>query len=272
MVRIVATEKLGWLHLNSAVIDRLITQMQKDGSRVKGVKVVGVMADLVPRQRIAELTMLMGAPFANTFGSTETGPVPASKGLIDIGVVPERLSKEQSSMCELRLVDEHDVDVPDGEPGEALVRGPSLFSGYWGAHDVNAEVFRGGWFHMGDVFRRNSDGTLDFVDRRKYLIKSGGENIYPAEIERVLLASPQIETAVVVRRPDAQWGEVPVVFVVTRSDQLTTEDVVKLCRGQLAGYKVPKDVRFVANEDIPRSTSGKVKRHELESRLVGERI
>ena len=152
------------------------------------------------------------------------------------------------------------------------MRGPSLFSGYWGAHDVNAEVFRGGWFHMGDVFRRNSDGTLDFVDRRKYLIKSGGENIYPAEIERVLLASPQIETAVVVRRPDRKWGEVPVVFVVTRSNQLTTEDVVKLCRDQLAGYKIPKDVRFIANEDIPRSTSGKVKRHELERRLVEERI
>jgi acyl-CoA synthetase (AMP-forming)/AMP-acid ligase II len=271
MARIIATEKLGWLHLNSAVIDRVMTQMQKDGGRVKGVKVVGVMADLVPRQRIAELTLLMGAPFANTFGSTETGPVPASKGLIDIGVVPKRLSKEQSSLCELRLVDEHDRDVPNGEPGEALVRGPSLFSGYWGAHDVNAEVFRDGWFHMGDVFRRNSDATLDFVDRRKYLIKSGGENIYPAEIERVLMASPEIETAVVVRRPDAQWGEVPVAFVVARNDRLTAEDVVKLCRDQIAGYKVPKDVKFVSDEDIPRSTSGKVKRHELESRLMAER-
>ena len=214
MARIVATEKLGWLHLNSAVIDRLVTQMQKDGTGVKGVKVVGVMADLVPRQRIAELTLLMSAPFANTFGSTETGPVPASKGLIDIGVVPERLSKEQSSMCELRLVDEDDVDVPDGEPGEVAVRGPSLFSGYWGAHEINNEVFRGGYFHMGDVLRRNRDGTLDFVDRRKYMIKSGGENIYPAEIEHVLLASPKIDNAVVVRRPDAKWGEVPVAFVV----------------------------------------------------------
>src|SRR5262249_36252559 len=221
MGRIVETEKLGWLHLNSAVIDRLVTQMQKEGSRVKGVKVVGVMADLVPRQRIAELTLLMSAPFANTFGSTETGPVAASKGLIDIGIVPERLSKVQSSMCELRLVDEHDRDVPDGEPGEALVRGPSLFSGYWGAHDVNAEVFRGGWFHMGDVFRRNSDGTLDFVDRRKYLIKSGGENIYPAEIERVLLSDSRITEVAVVRATDQKWGDVPVAFVALRAATLT---------------------------------------------------
>jgi acyl-CoA synthetase (AMP-forming)/AMP-acid ligase II len=267
MVRIVATERLGWLHLNSAVIDRVIAQMKSDGVRPKGVKFVGVMADLVPRQQIAALTTLMGAPYANTFGSTETGPVPASKGVIDIGVVPERLSKVQSSLCELRLVDENDRDVIDGEPGEALVRAPSLFSGYWQAPEINAEVFRDGWYHMGDVFRRNRDGTLDFVDRRKYLIKSGGENIYPAEIEAVLLASARVANAVVVRCADARWGEVPVAFVVRRDQQLTADEVVAICRSQIAGYKVPKDVIFVADEELPRSTSGKIKRHELEDRL-----
>jgi fatty-acyl-CoA synthase len=268
MTRIVAAEQLGWLHLNSAVIDRIIGQMKRDDVRPKGVKFVGVMPDLVPRQQIAALTTLMGAPYANTFGSTETGPVPASKGVIDIGVVPERLSKRQSSMCELRLVDENDRDVADGEPGEALVRAPSLFSGYWQAPKANAEVFRNGWYHMGDVFRRNPDGTLDFVDRRKYLIKSGGENIYPAEIEGVLLASARVANAVVVRRADAKWGEVPIAFVVRRDQQLTAADVVAMCRSQIASYKVPKDVIFVADEELPRSTSGKIKRHELEGRLT----
>ena len=268
MSRIVAAERLGWLHLNSAVIDRVIAQIKRDAVQPKGVKIVGVMADLVPRRQIAALTTLMNAPYANTFGSTETGPVPASKGVIDIGVVPERLSKVQSSLCELRLVDEHDHDVVDGEPGEALVRAPSLFSGYWQAPEVNAEVFRGGWYHMGDVFRRNRDGTLDFIDRRKYLIKSGGENIYPAEIEGVLLASTRVANAVVVRRADTRWGEVPVAFVVRRDQELTADDVMAMCRGQIAGYKVPKDVIFVADEELPRSTSGKIKRHELESRLV----
>ena len=118
IARLIASEKLGWLHVNSAMVDRLVRQMQKDGTRVKGMKVVGVMADLIPRHQIAELTTLLGAPYANTFGSTETGSVPASKGLIPIGVVPDRLSKVQSSFCEVRLVDEDDRDVPDGEPGE----------------------------------------------------------------------------------------------------------------------------------------------------------
>jgi fatty-acyl-CoA synthase len=268
MSHIIATERLGWLHLNSAVIDRVIAQMQGDRVRPKGVKFVGVMADLVPRQQIAVLTTLMGAPYANTFGSTETGPVPASRGVIDIGIAPERLSKVQSSLCELRLVDDNDRDVADGEPGEVVVRGPSLFSGYWQASEVNAEVFRNGWYHMGDIFRRNRDGTLDFVDRRKYMIKSGGENIYPAEIEGVLLASARVANAVVVRRTDAKWGEVPVVFVVRRDQQLSADEVIAMCRGKIASYKLPKDVIFVADEELPRSSSGKIKRHELESRLL----
>src|SRR5262249_59473245 len=107
--------------------------------------------------------------------------------LIPIGVAPTKLSKKQSPFCEIRLVDPDDKDVPLGGPGELAMRGPTLFSGYWRADEVNAHDFRGGWFHMGDVFVRTPDGTLEFVDRVKSLIKTGGENVYPAEIERVIL-------------------------------------------------------------------------------------
>lgn len=116
--------------------------------------------------------------------------------------------------------------------------------------------------------RRNLDGTLAFVDRRKYLIKSGGENIYPAEIERVLLTSDRIEEVAIVRQSDPQWGEVPAAFVVRRDPTLTAEEVIALCRAGIAGYKVPKAVHFVSASDIPCSETGKVKRHELEKRLT----
>jgi fatty-acyl-CoA synthase len=122
---------------------------------------------------------------------------------------------------------------------------------------------------MGDVFRRNPDGTLDFVDRVKYLIKSGGENISPAEIERVILQDPRVADAAVVRRPDPRWGEVPVAFVARRDPALTAEDLQRRCRAELAGYKQPKEIRFIAVDDFPRSASGKIQRHELEKR-VGE--
>ncbi|MEZ5726617.1 MAG: AMP-binding protein [Burkholderiaceae bacterium] len=99
--------------------------------------------------------------------------------------------KRASSLVQFRLVDEADRDVPDGEPGEMAVRGPTVFSG-WNAPEANAKSFVGGWFHMGDMFVRNPDGSYDFVDRSKYMIKSGGENIYPAEIERVMLADARV--------------------------------------------------------------------------------
>ena len=185
------------------------------------------MADLVPRHQLAEITTLLGAPYVNSFGATETGLPPATAALIPIGAAPTDLAKRQSAFCEVRLVDADDRDVPDGAPGECAIRGPTLFSGYWRAPEVNAKDFRGGWFHMGDVFVRRDDGRLDFVDRAKYLIKSGGENVYPAEIERVLLADPRVGDAVVVRRPDAKWGEVPVAVVARNDERLTADELLR---------------------------------------------
>jgi fatty-acyl-CoA synthase len=209
----------------------------------------------------------LNAPYNNTFGATETGLPPATSSVIPIGVAPTNLSKRQSAFCEMRLVDADDNEVPIGTPGEVILRGPTLFSGYWNAEETNATDFRNGWFHMGDVLRRNEDGTLDYVDRVKYMIKSGGENIYPAEIEQVMLADERVHEAVVVRRPDRKWSEVPVAFVVPADPSLAADDLMDLCRENLSSYKRPKDIIFLAAEDLPRSTTGKVQRHELEARL-----
>ena len=267
LATVIAAESIGWLLLMPGMVGRFADFLDARGIRPRGIKLCGVMADLVPPADIARITRLLDAPYANTFGATETGNPPASASRIPIGVAPSRLGKEQSRFCEIRLVDEQGRDVADGKPGELWMRGPTLFSGYWNAPEANAETFAGGWFHMGDVFVRNADGTLDFVDRRKYMIKSGGENIYPAEIERVLLADPRVAEAAVVRRRDARWGEVPVAFVARSDATLTAEIVLGLCKEQLAGYKRPRDVLFIDYDQFPRSASGKVLRHELERRL-----
>ena len=267
LAAIVETEPLGWLLLMPGMVARFADELDARGIRAKSVRVCGVMADLVPPADIARITTLLGAPYANTFGATETGCPPCSSSLIPIGVVPAKLSKQQSPFCEVRLVDPDDRDVPLGVPGELAMRGPTLFSGYWQNAAANAHDFRGGWFHMGDVFVRNPDGSLDFVDRVKYLIKSGGENIYPAEIERVMLLDPRVAEACVVRAKDARWGEVPVAFVASRDASLDADALFALCREHLAGFKQPKQIQFIAVQDFPRSASGKVQRHELEARL-----
>jgi fatty-acyl-CoA synthase len=265
---VVSGEELGWLLLMPGMVSGFADELERRQIRPRGVKLCGVMADLVPPAEIARITRLLGAPYANTFGATETGCPPCSSNRIPVGVVPERLSKERSPFCEIRLVDADDRDVAPGTPGELCIRGPTLFSGYYAADEINRHEFRGGWFHLGDVFVQNPDGTLDFVDRVKYLVKSGGENIYPAEIERVILRDERVLDVAVVRRADARWGEVPVAFVARGSDELSADDLYRRCRQELAGYKQPKDIFFIEPNEFPRSASGKIQRHELEKRLL----
>jgi acyl-CoA synthetase (AMP-forming)/AMP-acid ligase II len=259
--------ELGWMLLMPGSIEPVVDLLQRTGRRPRSIRAVGAMADLVPKHLIAELSRLTNAPYLNSFGSTETGLPPASSHLIPPGTVPDGLSKRKSALCDLRLLDADGNEVPDGEPGEAAVRGPTVFSGYWNADETNARDFKGGWFRMGDLFRRNPDGAYDFVDRAKYMIKSGGENIYPAEIERVLLSDPRVRDAIVVRQRDDRWGEVPVAFIARSDEALTAGEIEALCRAHLAGYKRPKAVHFIPFDDFPRSTTGKILRHEMEARL-----
>ena len=272
MIDAIRSETIHYLPLIPGMIGSFIDELRGIDIRPRGLGMIGAMADLVPPHQLAEITRLLHAPYLNTFGSTETGMPPASANFVPIGEAPASLSKQQNDFCELRLVDPDDRDVAIGEPGEIAIRGPTLFSGYWNNPSANAESFRGGWFHMGDVMRRNPDGSLDFVDRLKYLIKSGGENIYPAELEQHIQADPRVETVAVVRQSDAHWGEVPVAFVARRRSDpsaasLTADAVLRACADNLARYKLPKAVHFIDDEDFPRNATGKIQRHILEERL-----
>ncbi len=268
IIRSIEMYPVHYLTVVPGMIEDFINQLKLSNAKPKPIGLIGAMADLVPRSMLKEITILLDAPYFNTFGSTETGNPPASGNLIPIGIAPEVLSKKQNNFCEIRLVDPNDNDVKDGEPGELAIRGPSLFSGYWANEEANAEAFRNGWFHMGDVFRRTPEGLLDFVDRVKYMIKSGGENIYPAEIEQHIMVDDRIIDVAVVRKPDERWGEVPVAFVASNSDKIKSIDIIDLCRDRIAKYKLPKEVHFLKNDEIPRSTSGKIQRHILEQRLT----
>jgi acyl-CoA synthetase (AMP-forming)/AMP-acid ligase II len=268
LIRTVETERLGWLLLMPGMVGRFADLLHARAVRPAGVRVCGVMPDLVSPREIARVTAALQAPYANTFGATETGCPPCSAGLIPPGEIPSTLAKTQSAFCEVRL-EADGKPVPVGVPGELCMRGPTMFSGYWAAPQVNAVDFRDGWFHMGDLMVRHDDGTLDFVDRVKYLIKSGGENIYPAEIERVLLQHPGVSEAAVVRRLDTRWGEVPVAFVIVADSGPGEAELLALCRRDLAPYKHPKEFIFIGGDALPRNATGKIQRAELERRAAG---
>jgi fatty-acyl-CoA synthase len=257
-----------WLVLLPGMIDRVVDAMASRGRPPAPLKIVGALADLVSPDLVAATSRLFKAPYWNTFGSTETGMLPFAGTRFAPGERPATLAKAVNSNHLFRLVDDEDRAVARGQPGEVAVRGPTIFSGYWHAEATNAHEFRGGWFHMGDVFVEREDGRYDYVDRAKYLIKTGAENVYPAEIERALMADHRVIEAVVVRRADARWGEVPVAFVCCQHPPPSADDLFAVCAVSLARYKQPKEIRFVASpDDVPRSTSGKVQRQALEKLL-----
>jgi long-chain acyl-CoA synthetase len=169
---------------------------------------------------------------------------------------------------EVRVVgEEDDRDLPPGEIGEVVVRGDVVMAGYWKQPEATAEALRGGWLHTGDVGSFDADGYLTLRDRSKDLIISGGMNIYPREVEEALLRHPGVRAAAVVGRPDPEWGEAVVAFVVAADDAVppAAEDLDRICLDHIARYKRPKDYRFV--DALPTNNYGKVLKRELRAQL-----
>ncbi|SHG29268.1 Acyl-CoA synthetase (AMP-forming)/AMP-acid ligase II [Desulfacinum infernum DSM 9756] len=160
-------------------------------------------------------------------------------------------------------------EVPPGEVGELCLYGPQVFSGYWQNPEATRDALLNGAYRSGDLGTVDEEGFVTVVDRLKDMIISGGENIYPAEVEAVLSRMPQVQEVAVVGRPDATWGEVPVAHVVTRPGQsLTKEEVVDFCRKHLAGFKCVKDVVFT--ESLPKNATGKILKQALRQEGKGE--
>jgi len=162
----------------------------------------------------------------------------------------------------VRIVDDAMNDVPDGEVGEIVYRGPTVMQGYYRNDEATAEAFAGGWFHSGDLVHRDEDGFIYVADRKKDMIISGGENIYPAEVEAVLMRHDAVADVAVIGVPHPRWVETPLAVVVRAPDaEVTEEELVELCRRELAGYKKPSGVVFA--DELPRNASGKILKRNL---------
>jgi fatty-acyl-CoA synthase len=210
-----------------------------------------------------------GVPVIQIYGSTETAPV----------AVYQRVSEAFDSVgsmgrvglhTEVRVVDVSGADVGPGVPGEVLVRGEHVSGGYWNDPEGTAKAFAGGWFRSGDIAERDAEGRFWFKDRIKNVIISGGENIYPVEVERVLRELKGIRECQVIGRPDGRWGMVPVAAVVADAGAgLTREAVLAHFDGRLARFKHPRDVVFLT--ELPRNAMGKVRFDELARLVAGDR-
>jgi acyl-CoA synthetase (AMP-forming)/AMP-acid ligase II len=167
----------------------------------------------------------------------------------------------------VRIVDEEGNDLPPGQAGEILVHGPHNMKEYWNRPDATAETIVDGWLHTGDVAVMDEEGFVTIQDRIKDMIISGGENVYPAEVENVLLQHPGIADAAVIGQDSAKWGESPFAVIVKSDANLTEADVLAHCNGRLARYKLPKGAAFV--DEIPRNPSGKILKRLLRDQFAG---
>ena len=162
---------------------------------------------------------------------------------------------EPGSLAEVRLMQDDGMEAPKGEPGEIWVKGPSILTEYWRNPAETAKAITDGWFRTGDVAQQDASGRYWFMDRIKHVVISGGENIYPAELERVLRPHPKVREVAVVGRPDPKWGEIPVA-VIAAEGEMTEAEALSAFNGALARYKHPKAVIFV--DALPRNAMGKV--------------
>jgi long-chain acyl-CoA synthetase len=233
---------------------------------------MGYGASAIPREVLKRAMDRFGNIFMQGFGMTElAGNVlflskdDHQRGLTE---KPELLTAagRPRPLAAVRVVDEGMNDVALGQVGEIVVRGDQVMMGYWEMPEATEAAFAGGWLHTGDMARIDEEGYFYVVDRLKDMIVTGGENVYPREVEQVIYGHPAVSEVAVIGLPDESWGEnVVAVVALRKGTQATEQEIIGLCRDHLAGYKKPKRVEFV--DELPKNVSGKILKRELRTRF-----
>jgi fatty-acyl-CoA synthase len=269
VVRVLSEERIVAGTLVPAMIQAcLVMAPDVAQRRYESLKTIIYGASPIAVETLRRAIEVFGCGFAQGFGMTETTAAATFLLMSDHA----RALREKPGLLlscgralpgtEVMIADADDREVPRGEIGEILVRGPQLMRGYWNLPEASSEALRGGWMHTGDAASMDDEGYVYIQDRVKDMIVSGGENVYPREIEDVLFKHPAVADAAVIGVPDSQWGEVVKAIVVLRKDAKATEqELIDYARAHLASYKRPRSVDFIA--ELPRNPSGKVLKKDL---------
>lgn len=257
------------------MVQRLVARARERGDSGEGIKTIVYGGGPMYRADIEEAVACMGPRFVQIYGQGESPmcitALPreaiADRSHSDWAARLASVGRAQSG-CEVAILDADDNALPPGEIGEIAVRGPSVMLGYWNNPEATADAIRDSWLHTGDVGSMDEHGYLTLRDRSKDMIISGGSNIYPREVEEVLLTHPAISEVSVVGRPHPEWGEEVVAFVTVHADQSFDPAAFDaLCIDSIARFKRPKD--YVELSELPKNNYGKVLKTELRKLLAG---
>ncbi|MEV2275315.1 long-chain fatty acid--CoA ligase [Nocardiopsis sp. NPDC049922] len=261
VIELFATRRISWMFGVPAMFNALAAHPGWADADLSSLRVLMVGGAPVPGSTIAAYQE-RGLTFLQGYGMTETAPGVLVLGAAD-SVRKAGSAGRPSVFTDVRIVRPDLTDASPGEPGEIVVQGPNVMRGYWGRPDDTARAHTAdGWFRTGDVATADAEGFVYIVDRAKDMIISGGENIYPAEVENVLHEHPDVLECAVIGVPDERWGEVGRAVVVPRPGSNPTEkDVLAHFEGRLARYKVPRSVVFT--DELPRNATGKLRKADL---------
>jgi acyl-CoA synthetase (AMP-forming)/AMP-acid ligase II len=264
---LIRRERVTHVQTVPTMLVRLLDSPEIDRADLSSIVTIGYGSAPMPLDRLRQLLDRFGPIFTQIYGLTETCAMATVLRRHEhalVGPAAARLAScgRPAPGVEVRLVDDAGDEVGRDRPGEIVIRGPTVMDGYWNAPELTAEALRDGWFRSGDVARRDADGFVYICDRKKDMIITGGFNVYPKEVEEVIYAHPGVGDCAVVGLPDPEWGEAVTAFVAPKAGaRLDADEIVELCRRELAGYKKPRRVVFV--DEIPRNPSGKVLKRVL---------
>ncbi|MBK8762017.1 MAG: o-succinylbenzoate--CoA ligase [Sulfuritalea sp.] len=248
-----------------AQLDMMMANRRWTSADFSSLRMITTGSSIVPRH-VIQAVHAKGVPLVQVYGATETCPIAVYLRAEEAMRKPGSTGRA-ARHCQLRLVDSEGNDVEPGETGEIWIKGDNVMSGYWQAPQATAAVLDDGWFRSGDMGHLDAEGYLYVDGRSKDMIISGGENIYPAEIENLLIESPDIAEASVIGRPDPRWGEIVVAVVVPKDNrQLSSEQVLKMLEGRIARFKHPREVVLV--KALPKTALGKVRKEDVRHMLA----
>ncbi|MEQ8690997.1 MAG: long-chain-fatty-acid--CoA ligase, partial [Pseudomonadales bacterium] len=261
----IESERVSHLFVVPVILQMMLEEQKKRTRDISSLKVIHYGASAIAPALLREALEVMNVGFCQYYGMTETNGVISflPPDCHDLGQ-PERLKSCGRAVpgTDIKICDEHGNELPRGESGEIWARSEGLMQGYWNRPQATAHAFVDGWYKSGDGARMDKDGFLYMADRIKDMVVSGGENIYPSEVENALAEHAAVMECAVIGVPDEKWGEALRAFVVCREGKtLSSEELIEHLRPLLAGYKIPRQYRFVS--ELPRTASGKIQKFKL---------
>jgi fatty-acyl-CoA synthase len=267
VLRIIQDEKITFVSLVPTHYIMILSHKKKDNYDVSSMR--NLVCSSAPVRRDTKLAIMdyfKGAKLFEIYGSTEAGSVTILKPEDQLNKLSS-IGKEVTATDRIKILDEEGNEVPDGEVGELYARTPEIFTEYWKDPERTKKAFQGEWFSAGDMAKRDPDGFYYLVDRKANMIITGGENVFPSEVENVVGGHPAVKDVAVIGVPHEKWGEaVKAVVILHEGARVSEEELISHCRDKIAGYKVPKSIDFIKDEEMPRTATGKVLHRILRER------